>query len=207
MYALLLVLIVLLFLLLKARETFALHVGGNDWYNFDVDGQGTEILQTTPNSCPPDRPELDGGLCYPRCREGYHGVGPVCWVNSYNRGAGTVIGLEPCPDGWSNDGLICREPIGCHSIGDCFMHGQCGCWGGRLKGRLDGGGVCPGPQGNEYTEKQWGMCYKKCPKDYPVTNAGVPYLCLAASELSYGRGVGKVPPIVRVGGKYTFGQF
>ncbi len=25
--------------------------------------------------------ERNGGLCYPKCRDGYHGVGPVCWAN------------------------------------------------------------------------------------------------------------------------------
>ena len=23
--------------------------------------------------------EKDGALCYPKCKEGYYGVGPVCW--------------------------------------------------------------------------------------------------------------------------------
>ena len=29
-------------------------------------------------SCPADK-EKDGALCYPLCRDGYNGVGPVCW--------------------------------------------------------------------------------------------------------------------------------
>lgn len=28
------------------------------------------------NSCPEEK---DGALCYPWCRDGYKGVGPVCW--------------------------------------------------------------------------------------------------------------------------------
>ena len=27
----------------------------------------------------PDGKEKDGALCYPICRDGYYGVGPVCW--------------------------------------------------------------------------------------------------------------------------------
>ena len=30
------------------------------------------------SSCPADK-EKDGLLCYPLCRDGYNGVGPVCW--------------------------------------------------------------------------------------------------------------------------------
>jgi hypothetical protein len=25
--------------------------------------------------------ELDGALCYPKCKDGFHGVGPVCWAD------------------------------------------------------------------------------------------------------------------------------
>lgn len=30
-------------------------------------------------SCPADE-ELQAGLCYPKCREGYTGMGPICWL-------------------------------------------------------------------------------------------------------------------------------
>lgn len=39
--------------------------------------------------------ELDAGLCYPYCREGYSGVGPVCW--------------EDCPPDFIDDGAFCRQ--------------------------------------------------------------------------------------------------
>jgi hypothetical protein len=39
--------------------------------------------------------EKDAALCYPRCLEGFHGVGPICW--------GT------CPAGYSDDGGTCRR--------------------------------------------------------------------------------------------------
>ncbi len=38
--------------------------------------------------------EMDAGLCYDRCRDGYHGVGPVCWAS--------------CPAGYKDDGATCR---------------------------------------------------------------------------------------------------
>jgi len=41
--------------------------------------------------------EKDGALCYPKCKAGFNGVGPVCW--------GT------CPDGYKNDGATCRKDV------------------------------------------------------------------------------------------------
>jgi hypothetical protein len=32
-------------------------------------------------SCGPNE-EMVNGLCYPRCREGYYGEGPVCWSSA-----------------------------------------------------------------------------------------------------------------------------
>ena len=201
MYALLVVLIVLLFLFTEGREHFALIVGGRDWFSFDGKTEdGYEIFNTSPNTCPPNKPEIDAGLCYSRCRTGYRGVGPTCWAESVNVGVGVPVELEPCPDGWNNDGLICREPI----RNDCSLRGLFNeCWGrltgGRLKGRLDGGGVCK----ESHPDKIDGLCYKKCPTDKSQHMKGMPYLCYAGGELSYGRGVGAVPSIVRVGRKYN----
>jgi len=31
------------------------------------------------NACPTNAPDKNGLLCYPKCRDGYVGVGPVCW--------------------------------------------------------------------------------------------------------------------------------
>jgi hypothetical protein len=182
--------IVVIYSFLTAREHFSI--------------AGQEIITFTPDTCDPSQ-DLDTGLCYIKCKHGYHGVGPVCWADSKNIGVGTPVGLEPCPDGWHNDGLICREPIGCHSIGDCFLHGKCGCWGGRLQGRLNHGGICPGPGGgDDHTERIDGLCYKKCPKELPNHIPGMPYLCYIGGDLSYGRGVGSAPYLTRLFGKYPF---
>ena len=44
--------------------------------------------------------EDDAGLCYPRCRDGFHGVGPVCWQN--------------CDPSWTNCGAGCaKSPMQC----------------------------------------------------------------------------------------------
>jgi hypothetical protein len=51
-------------------------------------------IGTVPNSCADDE-DKNGALCYPKCREGYHGIGPVCW--------------ERCRDGYTDDGVTCRR--------------------------------------------------------------------------------------------------
>ena len=155
--------------------------------------RGYEVYSSTPQTCPRSNPELQDGLCYQRCRTGYTGRGPVCWAESQNIGVGVPVELEPCPDGWNNDGLICREPI----RNDCSMRGLFKeCWGrlvgGRLKGRLDNGGICP----KSHPDKVAGLCYKRCPANLPNRIAGMPYLCYAGGDLSYGRGAGTVPPMV-----------
>src|SRR6185295_4111614 len=35
-------------------------------------------------------------LCYPQCRAGFSGVGPVCW--------------QDCPAGFRDDGAFCAKP-------------------------------------------------------------------------------------------------
>ena len=49
--------------------------------------------------CPPNK-EKNVGLCYPACREGYHGVGPVCWGSPpsgwVNCGMGAAIDKKTC---------------------------------------------------------------------------------------------------------------
>jgi hypothetical protein len=41
------------------------------------------------NQCA-DGLEQSGLLCYPRCNDGFHGVGPVCW-ESINKGKKNII--------------------------------------------------------------------------------------------------------------------
>ena len=42
------------------------------------------------NACPPDQPDKSGLLCYPKCQDGYIGVGPVCWEDCGNL---TAVGI------------------------------------------------------------------------------------------------------------------
>jgi len=103
---------------------------------------GYPILSTYPNTCPPTHPDRNGLLCYKPCPTGRHRVGDVCWADTKEIGIGTAVGLEKCPDGWNNWGLVCQEPIRCGLKDGWLLQ----CTGGNWKGRLDNGGNCPGPQ-------------------------------------------------------------
>lgn len=48
------------------------------------------------DGCYKENEEQSGLLCYPKCRYGYTGVGPVCW--------------QDCPSGYRNDGMFCYKP-------------------------------------------------------------------------------------------------
>jgi hypothetical protein len=228
MWELLLVVIVLAFLLLKTRERFIIKYGNpfdnEDIVSFDYDAKGTRLfaanIDLKGHTCPSDKSQYDAGLCYERCEEGYHGVGPVCWANTENRGIGKPVGLEPCPAGWSNDGLICREPLRWNSCKWRGLFNECwgGAEGGRLRGRLNNGGICdwPADRGNlpnwlvdksdpkdykaTHPDRVDGLCYKRCPAEKPNAVPGMPYLCYKNIRgFAYGRGVGSVPPPLKFG--------
>lgn len=220
------------YLLLRARETFVVKYGNpfdnEDIISLDINAKGTRLFGTTPDTCPSNKSDLQDGLCYEQCVPGYHGVGPVCWADTINIGVGKPVGLEPCPAGWVNDGLTCREPIRCEPIkcasGLEFFTKGCtggGCSGGRLKGRLDSGGVCDYPSNRgelpdwlvdkrdpknfvaTHPDRVDGLCYTPCPKDKPNRVPGMPYLCFKRRDpstgVSYERGAGSVPPIFKIG--------
>ncbi len=49
-------------------------------YAKDSYGRGAGI----PLQCADDEDE-DAALCYPKCKAGYYGVGPVCWISCYGK--------------------------------------------------------------------------------------------------------------------------
>jgi len=224
LYAILIAIIIVLFLLKRYRERFvASYIWNEDQKELsfeegpDSTGVGDRIFGTTPHTCKKGD-ELQDGLCYTKCDPGYHGVGPVCWADTENVGTGKPVGLEPCPGGWINDGLICREPIRWNSCRyKTFLGCIGGLEGGNLRGRLNSGGICdwPSDRGNlpdhlvdksdpknykaTHPDKVDGLCYRKCPTNMPNRVPGMPYLCMKADKLSYGRGAGGVPPIIKFG--------
>jgi hypothetical protein len=216
---------------------------------------GVEVFNSAPNTCVGQKGSLEGGLCYNNCRQNFHGLGVRCYADSVGIGPGTVVGLEPCRDGYRTEGLVCSN-VGWDS---CKYNTVIGCIGGftgDFYGRLNNGGVCPGPQdfggnfddeykkwkrsndkpdpvidphtqkmetaaqantaghktcddiatvGNDkHTEKIDGLCYKKCPADYPHHIPGLPYLCYKGGDLSYDRGGGDIPAMFSFFQKYTW---
>ena len=163
----------------------------------DAYGRGAGILP----GCADDE-EKDGALCYPKCKDGYKGVGPVCWQRScpsdkpLKRGAmcyedcrnreggtggwfnGSLLECAACNRGWKSDGFLgCKKPGGWKGI-----------WpyrGTRKQKGFDSYGrgvgkplrVCSGTK----SEKDAGLCYKPCkegfkgvgPMCHPKSGAGI----------------------------------
>lgn len=95
----------------------------------------------TPLVCPQGT-EQGGALCYPRCREGFNGIGPVCWgpsAQSYGRGGG--VPLSACRPGEERNGALCYPKC---SIG--FEGNGPLCWASCPKGFVDEGLTCRKPE-------------------------------------------------------------
>ena len=159
---------------------------------------------TIPTDCGPDH-DNDAGICYPKCRAGFHGVGPLCWQDTVTLGVGTAVDLEDCPAGFRNDGLTCQKDLACWG-GGCsthcdttwndndggFCHTHCdpiSCNDGpKTIGRLDNGGTCPADK-----ERIDGLCYDRCPDGY-YHAPGMPYVCKKNGEPdNYDRGGSMLP--------------
>jgi len=199
MYEFLLVLAVLVFILLKTRESFVVKYGNpfneEDIISFDANAKGRRLFGTSPDTCPKHKPQLDAGLCYEQCDDGYNGVGPVCWAETQNIGIGKVLQLRSCAEsgypGWTDTGLLCNEPIQCGKGWEFFTKG---CWGGTVRPKKM---TCDGYDDDR--ENVDSLCYRKCPPEMRHV-PGMPYLCFkGARGLSYGRGVGETPPLLSFG--------
>lgn len=90
---------------------------------------------TIPGSCPVGQ-DYDAGLCYPQCKSGYYGVGPVCW--------------QGCPSGYADHGATCYK----HLFSWFWKSSY-----GRGVGKIPGS--CPG--GQDYDA---GLCYAQCKTGY-----------------------------------------
>lgn len=199
MYEFLLVLALLVFFMLKYRETFVVKYGNpfndEDLVSFDTNAKGNRIFAVTPHTCPANKPELDAGLCYEQCDIGYHGVGPVCWANTINIGIGKIPELHfrtETRKSWGSIGCTGGRPFRFQGYDDCYNvtfpvpYQMCSEY------NEDGKNV----RGDNVD----GLCYKRCPKELPNRVKGMPYLCFSGSRgLSYTRGEGVVPPMFAFG--------
>lgn len=125
-------LILVLLYALKTRERFVLKYGnpfkGQDLISFDREAKGTRLFATTPDTCPADRPILDGGLCYPECDDGYHGIGPVCWADTTDIGPGILADFRTCSGSVEEGGMGIETPQNKRAYTDiglfCFWPGK-----------------------------------------------------------------------------------
>ena len=122
-------------------------------------GRGVGTVPT----CAPGQYQ-SGGLCYPNCRNGYKGVGPVCWQ-------------DPCPSDTTDIGVACTKDTKGRGVGTIPTCGP---------GQYQSGGLCypnckPGYKG------VGPVCWQDpCPPD--TTDTGV-----SCTKNTYGRGAGTVP--------------
>lgn len=122
----------------------------------------------------------DAGLCYPACPPNYHGVGPLCWPNTYGRGAGIV----PKPVSCSK--TECRDTIDCGSGVGFFKHlFTKGCSGG-----IHCNTSCSSEQcWDTHSDNQAGLCYVPPKPGYYCDGP----VCYANGPSSTPRGAGYVP--------------
>lgn len=120
------------------------------------------------HTCPEHAPEQDGLICYPPCRDGYNGVGPVCWEECGNLTSFTFLCLDvrvskrdSCPwydkCGFTNSScVLCPE-----------NYTRLGCLCGRFSFRSSyGRGVGKSLVCSKLYEQDGALCYKNCKKDY-----------------------------------------
>jgi hypothetical protein len=166
------------------------------WKDTSIRGAGTVI-----DSCPtPPNTERDVGLCYPKCKIDFYGIGPVCWQrcppdfrdegalcardgkiiaadNSacpwYDEcGLVTAKGCSKCPSSeWHNDGCTCRiDPI--VKAKESYGRGA-GVPLGCAPPKMLEDGLCYRPcQSKNYTGVG-PVCWQHCPIKFPASGGAI----------------------------------
>jgi C1A family cysteine protease len=173
----------------------------------------------TPMGCGPDE-EQSGALCYPRCKAGYHGVGPVCWEDCrpgyhddgatcrkdadirgsdnaacpwYDKcGLVTAKGCSKCPASYHNDGCTCRIDV------DIYGKKSYGRGVGKVlhtcgNGQEQNGLLCY-PVCRAGYRGVGPVCWESCPAGYRDDGAFCTKGGQVTASKGYGRGVGTIPP-------------
>ena len=162
------------------------------WADTAVRGAGV-----IPSKCPGE--EKDGALCYPLCKAGYEGVGPVCW--------------ESCPPDAHDDGALCRRDAkiiaannsscpwydkcgltfakGCSKCPVGYINDGCTCrmnvqiWAKKSYGRGAGTPMhCPASR----PDNDAGLCYEACGADQTGVGPVCWYDCPATHPVACGAG-------------------
>lgn len=147
---------------------------------FDPDFVHRYPFIPTDSKCGTDLDE-DAGLCYQKCRSGFHGAGPMCHKN--------------CPSGFPDSGLHCTKPAAYgRGAGYALNFGEFNLDGAMARCRRDHSQGC---------EQNGLIIYPKCRSGYhafgccicsPNCPAGMTDIGVSCQKNgSYGRGVGTVP--------------
>lgn len=109
--------------------------------------------------------ELNGGLCYPVCKSGFHAVG--CCVCS-----------PDCPTGWTDTGTGCTKPTYSRGVGT--LPGTC------ASGQELNGGLCYPECDAGYHAVGCCICSQDCPSGFADTGTG-------CTKPTYSRAIGTIP--------------
>ena len=153
------------------------------WQNEDICWKSTVTRGAgfAGDTCPPGS-EKSGALCYPKCKAGFTGIGPVCQQN--------------CPPGYRNDGLFCAKPA---------AYGRGGGYPWKFGDWLDSSGMfsrCERDNGGGNCEQNGAIVYPKCKPGFhnvgccvcsPDCPAGMSDAGVSCAKQTYGRTVGFIP--------------
>jgi hypothetical protein len=145
------------------------------------------------HTCPDHSPDQSGLLCYPSCRNGYNGVGPLCWEQCENITSFGFACLDirlsnrSCP--WYDTCGITRSScVSCPT-----NYSKLGCLCGRFYLRSSySRGIGSSLTCSKSYEHDGALCYDKCDKRYngvgpvcwqhcPSTH---PFSCLAGCSIT-----------------------
>jgi hypothetical protein len=168
--------------MMTAAEAARFKAFVNFWAEQDICWKRTVTrgVGLTPTEC--TAKDMDAGLCYPKCRAGFKGVGPVCW--------------QTCPPGYNDTGGHCLKP-------QAYGRGSGYAW--QFGDPLNDSAMfkrCEAANGQGNCEKSGAIVYPKCRAGFkatgccvcsPVCPSGTTDIGVSCQKQSYGRGVGTIP--------------
>jgi len=143
--------------------------------------RGAGIVPT--GECPAGQ-EKDAGLCYSKCKDGFSGVGPVCW--------------RTCPSGYRDDGAFCAKPAAYGRGGGYpWQFGDTAFDLSGARGRCErdngGAGTCEQDGAIWYPKCKAGFVKVGCCVCSPACPTGMTDIGVSCAKETYGRGVGQIP--------------
>ncbi len=119
------------------------------------------------NACPSNAPDQSGLLCYPKCHDGYVGVGPVCWEDCGNLTAVGIfcVGLSVAESLYDNNNKIEVVKQPCSSCSNSSNNSKSSYKGIFVRKSYGRGVGSPMICSSQY-EQNGALCYDYCDKKY-----------------------------------------